>query len=247
MSGQIVDIAIVGAQKSGTTWLAESLSRHPEIYMARGKEAHFFDQIDVQEKGVSRKLFSEKFPKPGKNQKIMDATPSYIYLPGCLESLKKNNPKVRVIAVIRDPGQRAISHYYHSKLLGHEDRNLTLSLLLEKKRLKREADYALLPDSSWRNHSYVDRGRYFHQIQTLISLFPDALVIPFTLLVNKPQEVLNLTQDFLGVERKKLPPLPPMNANIGRRKHKLIASLIRFYTRSDTKATVHLLHWETTF
>jgi len=239
-----VDAAIVGAQKSGTTWLAASLSNHPEIFLAFGKEAHLFDQVEVQEEGVSPALFSEKFPKPNNIQKLLDATPSYMYLPGCLEALKRNNPDVKVIAIIRDPGQRAISHFYHSKKLGHENRSLLVALLQERKKLKKEMSESLRANSSWRNHSYVDRGRYFSQIQALLNLFPEALVIPFTHLGTKPQDVLNTTQDFLGLRRIELPILPPINANFGRRKHRVVSKLIRLYTRSDTRATKKLLQWE---
>ena len=244
MSRQKVDAAIVGAQKSGTTWLAESLSNHPEICLAFGKEAHLFDQVEVQEEGVNPALFSQKFPKPSNIQKLLDATPSYMYLPGCLEALKRNNPDVKVIAIIRDPGERAISHFYHSKKLGHENRSLVFALLQERKKLQNEISESLRANSSWRNHSYIDRGRYLHQMQAILNLFPDALVIPFKHLATKPQEVLNTTQDFLGLRKIELPTLPPINANFGRRKHRVVSKLIRLYTSSDTRATKKLLHWE---
>jgi hypothetical protein len=244
VSRQKVDAAIVGAQKSGTTWLAESLSKHPEICLALGKEAHLFDQAEVQKEGVNPVLFSEKFPKPNDVQKLLDATPSYMYLPGCLEALKRNNPDVKVVAILRDPGQRAISHFYHSKKLGHENRSLVVALLQERKKLKKEMSESLRVNSSWRNHSYVDRGRYLHQMQVLLSLFPDALVIPFEYLATKPQDVLNYTQDFLGLRKIELPTLPPTNANFGRRKHRVVSKLIRLYTRSDTRETKKLLQWE---
>ena len=53
----LVHVAVVGAQKCGTTSLAAVLDRHPQLCLAQGKEAHLFDRADVQRSGVDRDRF----------------------------------------------------------------------------------------------------------------------------------------------------------------------------------------------
>ena len=238
-----VDVAIVGAQKSGTTWLSQILDLHPSITLVEGKEAHLFDQSEVQAFGVSPEHFNKLFPNQDTGKKLLDATPTYLYLPGCLEALKTNNPQVKVIAILRDPGQRAVSHYYHSKRMGFEKRSILGALKKEKHMLARDFMDYLHEDSSWRHHSYMDRGRYFQQIKNLKALFPDALVIPFPQIVSQPAEVLEKVQEFLEIEVIDLQILPSMNSFGKNPKHTFIIKFINMRVRHNLQETFKVLGW----
>jgi hypothetical protein len=238
-----VDVAIVGAQRCGTTWLAESLSQHPEICLARGKEAHFFDSQDVQSVGLSHELFQSSFSTLKSGQLALDATPSYMYLPGSLEALSRHNPQVKVITILRDPGQRAISHYYHSKWRGVENLNLASALIAEQGRLGHHKSDSLAEQSPQRNWSYVSRGRYHTQILRLLALFPQSMVIPFPLMTTHPQQVLTSIQTYLQLNVVDLPILPTLNATPVRDPHRLLASCISTWVKNDTQATLEILGW----
>jgi len=99
----------IGAQKCGTTWLDACLREHPEIYLFQNKEAHFFDSISTLENNLIEKyelLFNNN------SEKIVgEITPSYIYKEHCHKLIHQYNPDLKLIAILRDPTQRAISQY----------------------------------------------------------------------------------------------------------------------------------------
>lgn len=198
--GRRIDAVIVGAQRCATTSLAEVLGGHPQIRLAVGKEAHLFDDADVQARGIDDDIIAAAFGGPDRLDDVLllDATPSYLYLPGALDALAAHNPAARVIVVLRNPGDRAVSH--HRLERGRDAENLPLlpALLAEAARLMRGGD-PLAAKSAARVHSYVDRGRYARQVSRLLTLFPDALVLGFTDLIEHPDPVLARVTEFLGV------------------------------------------------
>jgi hypothetical protein len=237
-----IDAVIVGAQRSGTTWLATSLDAHPNVCLAKNKEAHFFDDSSVQARGLTPQHFAEAFPAIRKDQISLDATPSYLYLPGCLPALKRHNPDAKVVAILRDPGQRAVSQYYHSTYRGVEKQTILAAFLLEQALLRAEARPPLSATSSARDHSYLDRGRYSAQVSNLLSLFPDSLVIPFPLIKFEPSRTLDLVQAYLGIDVTPLPPSEQRNS-VTRPKHRVLAGAVSLFLRSDTRATLRMLGW----
>jgi hypothetical protein len=217
---------------------------HPSINLAIGKEAHLFDDAEIQRNGLSVDKFARFFPVTCENRQNLDATPSYMYLDGCLKALAQNNPSAKVIAIIRDPGHRAISQHYHSKRHGLEAKSLLSALLTEKNRLKQCQDDVLGSNSSSRHHSYVDRGRYSSQIAQIQQLFRNSLFIPFPLISTEPKKVLEKVQQFLGIEVLDLPILPPLNYYGPRSTHPLIRKIIGISLKNDTEKTLDLLGWD---
>ena len=109
---------LVGAQKCGTTALAHFLSQHPEIEMASPKEVHLFDS-STYSRGWSGQRIDEHY-RPHFEQRAGaairgEATPIYMFLPGIASELKRYNPDLKLIVLLRDPVERAISHYYMEK------------------------------------------------------------------------------------------------------------------------------------
>ena len=106
---------IVGAQKCGTTALARFLSRHPEIGMADPKEAHLFDAPDYSG-GWSPKEIDARYRPSFEHCPAAtvrgEATPIYMLLPEVARELHRYNPELKLIVLLRDPVERAISHYY---------------------------------------------------------------------------------------------------------------------------------------
>lgn len=230
---------IVGAQKCGTTTLAAVLDEHPGICLAAGKEAHLFDRADVQHSGPSTDDLERCFPHREPGQLLLDATPSYLYLPGCLEAAAGHNPNLRAIVMLRPPGDRAVSHYGHACRLGFEQRHGLLALSLERRRLRADND-PLAQGSSHRERSYLDRGRYHVQLQRLLALVPRVHVVLMSDLIADPERVVHGVHDFLGVERHPVDALPRLNVGDGRRRPALRA-VAGALTRRDTARTEVLL------
>lgn len=206
-----VDAVIAGAQKSATTSLAAALDAHPGVCLARGKEAHLFDRQDVQQSGPSQADLATFFSHRLAHQLLLDATPSYMFLPGCLEALLDHNPNAHVIIVLRDPTERAISHYFHERRLGREPLPLSLALVMEKRRLRRDRN-PLGINSAHRLFSYANRGRYEQQLEKARSMTRNLMVIDFVDLIMSPGTVINAVFRFLGLEPLPSPDLPSLNA-----------------------------------
>jgi hypothetical protein len=111
---------MIGTMKSGTTALADALCHHPYIHRARtlpgepaehAKEVHFFEKDDAYEKGRSfyERHFERNLP-PG--HVSLDATPEYIYVQFVAERVHKMYGKdIKILVILRDPVERAISHW----------------------------------------------------------------------------------------------------------------------------------------
>ena len=106
-----VDFLIVGAQKSGTSALDEYLRGHSEIQMAKRKEAHFFD---VENNFVSRVDYSKYhalFEDDCGRTRKGEATPIYMYWYEAPKRIWEYNPNMKLMAVLRNPIDRAFSHW----------------------------------------------------------------------------------------------------------------------------------------
>ena len=103
------DFVVVGAQKAGTTSLYRMLRKHPQIHMPRTKELHFFDvHWDRASSGTPTSS------RPGRWEwRRGEATPYYLYRPMVRERMLQVLPKARIVVILRNPVDRAYSHYWH--------------------------------------------------------------------------------------------------------------------------------------
>ena len=230
-----VDFMIVGAQKSGTTALARFLGQHPEIEMSAVKEPHVFDSPDFSPDWSSEEIderYARHFHhKRGAQVRLRgEATPIYMYWRGVPPLLARYNPNLKIIVLLRDPVERALSNYAMQVERGREKLPLWLALLLEPIRLR-------LSERSRREHSYRDRGLYSRQLETLRICFPPANILAIRnrdLLVHHDC-ILRQAFAFLGargdvsIPRERVyPPIARANPNfVGRKAHPLSAAALR--------------------
>lgn len=236
-----IDAAIVGVQRCGTTSLAALLGEHPQICLAVGKEAHLFDDPLVQRDGIAPVRFDGLFPHRRAGQLLLDATPSYVYLPGCIEALVAHNPQVKLIVILRPAAERAVSHHDLERRRGTEHCPVVFALALERWRLWRDGDQ-LAVDSAHRVSSYLDRGRYVAQLGHLRSVTEQVHVVSLAQLVAEPDSVLSGVQHFLGVEPRPLGALPRLNAGMARPAY-LTRRLLERTTRAEMRRSEMLLGW----
>lgn len=155
-----------GAQKSATTTLYNLLRQHPDIYLPDIKELHFFDNEENYSKGISyyeKVLFSEV-----KGEKIIgDITPIYMYLDyvpkRIYNALGKN---IKFIFMLRNPIDRAYSHYWMSYRRGYEKESFEKAVYLEEERIKTGNHKEIMI------FSYINRGFYSKQIKRFLRYFP---------------------------------------------------------------------------
>lgn len=200
---KLLDFMIIGAQKSGTTALSEFLDQHPNIQMALGKETHLFDGEQFDSNWSADEISNEYesfFPESANAELMGEATPIYLYFPEIAERLANYNPDLKLILILRDPTERAYSHYLMEYERGNESKPFWLALLLENYRIAQDKN-PRDESSSKRRHSYRSRGCYARQLENLLSHFPQEqiLVLRNEELRGDHAETLKRVFEFLGV------------------------------------------------
>lgn len=198
------DFLIIGAQRSGTTSLYRYLTQHPEVLPALEKETHFFDLQHHRGLGWYASRFCPAALR-GRQFITGEASPYYLFHPRVPALVRAVLPDVRLIAILRDPAERAISHHAHVVRQGLETLPLAEALARECERLAGEHE-RLLADagyhsSSHQHHSYRARGRYAEQLLRWLALFPteQLCVLWFEDLVAQPAQVLATVCAFLSL------------------------------------------------
>lgn len=102
-------LAVIGAPKAGTTALHHYLDQHPDLVMADPKEPHFFDaNYDADFQGY----LDAFFPNRTKASRLGEATPHSLFVPYVPDRVHKHAPDVQLVAVLRDPVERAYSDWW---------------------------------------------------------------------------------------------------------------------------------------
>lgn len=231
----------MGAQKSGTSTLHQLLSCHPEIYLPKCKEVHYFSLHDHQ----SLNWYGNHYQEANSHQLCGDITPYYLFHPRCPRSIHQALPKVKLIVLLRDPVERTISQFFHAKRHGFEPLDLEAALEAEATRLA-DAEAALQkPGSvhfSHQKHSYLSRSRYREQLQRYEALFPERqiLVCRSEDLFSSMQTCLERITQFLGVSPMSAP--AATQANAGRGEAAKLPNTVRDQLRHALAPTAAAIH-----
>lgn len=195
-----VNFLVVGTQKGGTTALQHFLADHPEIGWGRRsygnpKEVHFFDE-DRHFAGptVDYAHYHAHFPDAEGKLAVGEATPIYMYWPNVPERIHAYSPTMKLVFLLRDPVERAFSHYKMLAVRGREPRSFGAAIR-EEQALRAAGRYV-----PHRMRSYVDRGFYVGQIERMRALFPreQMLFLRSEDLKRRHTETLDRVCRFLG-------------------------------------------------
>jgi hypothetical protein len=214
------DFLILGAQKAGTTALYAYLRWHPEITGPSFKEVSFFDRHYARGETWYRAHLPARprqwiaRQRHGRWPLVGEASPSYLFHPLAPQRVVGLLPRARLIAVLRDPVDRAFSHYQHEVALGRERLSFEDALDAEGERMRGEVERMIRDPSyfseAWWNHTYVARGRYAEQLERWFAVFPrDQLLVLFSDdLAQQPAGTYARVLDFLGVDAHELSSYP---------------------------------------
>lgn len=185
----LIDVCVIGAQKAGSSSMAQWLADHPGICHSRIKETHFWAGEPLgREKPTEREIaqwFDEQFGGARPGQLLVDSSTSYSMFPefaGVVERLHGHNPKMRLIYVLRDPVARIESHLAHSYRNGVID---SVGM--------REIDA---------DPTFIERSSYHLQITRYLERFAtdQVHVVALEDLKRDPVPELEATADFLGID-----------------------------------------------
>ena len=203
---------LVGAQRAGTTSLFRALMSHPLIHSASyHKGVNYFDVN--YERDFS--WYQGHFPTVGSLQRrtrgvtgepiTFEASGYYMFHPCAAERIARHLPEVRLLAMLRDPVERAYSAHKHELARGYETEPFERALDLEDARLDGQAERMLAEPGyqsfSHRHHAYVRRGQYAEQLLRLREFFPpDRIhVLESENFFERPEPTYRGVLDFLGL------------------------------------------------
>lgn len=152
---------IVGAEKSGTTWLADMLRQHPQVFIPAQKELHYFNSRLDEAPELENYNFTKPldwyldFYRPAPPGRMAgEACPAYLWDEAAAARIHDFNPHVRIVMILRDPLERFISAYRYARQRGTVT---ATDLPTIQKKYK-----AFL----------LDRGLYFQQVKRYLDRFP---------------------------------------------------------------------------
>ena len=189
---------IAGAQKSGTTSLYAWLTRHPQIIAPVKKEIYFFNNAELFNKGIS--WYKSFYPLSFRRGFSIDATANTFESENAAQRVKQLLPEAKVIIILRNPVDRAFSHFHMAVKLGFEKTSFEHALSLEEKRIS-EGKH-LVHNYFYQRLAYRTKGIYADQLQPWLNHFPShqLLVLQGELLFHEPKNTYESIQRFLGLE-----------------------------------------------
>jgi len=196
---------VLGASKSATTTLYNILKNHDDIYAPSFKEPHFFNITNNFKKGLE--WYEDTYYHSSDDYKaIIDFTPTYFYTPSCAQRIYESlGADMKFIIILRNPVDRAYSHYLHSKRDGYENKDFIDALISEKSRIdsSRQKDDIL----SELRFSYLAQGDYYKMLTNYLKYYS----LDNFLIINFESEIANgleLTSkrisDFLDIDLSNL-------------------------------------------
>jgi hypothetical protein len=215
---------VIGAQKAGTTALHGYLRQHPAVFMPGWKELHYFSL----KYPLGERWYLSHFPlatsavatrvRHGAPLAAGEATPAYLFDPRSPGRVHAFDPGMKLVVVLRDPVERAYSHYWMEVETRDEARSFEDALAWEQAEVWPELDrWAADPEYvsplPLFGRSYVARGFYCDHLQRWLALFPRDQLIALTSdeLLESPARVLSDVERFLEVPDWQPASYPPEN------------------------------------
>jgi hypothetical protein len=212
------DFLVIGAPKAGTTALHAALARHPALYMSPIKEPKFFlsdgppparggpgDALTYREHVWRREDYEALFHAAPAGMLRGESTPLYMYDRDAMRRIRDLIPGAKLIAVLRDPVERAHSNWTHLWSAGLEPIGDFVQACGEEQR-RIGGGWA----SFWH---YTGLGLYGEQLEHLFTLFPreQVLIFRYRQVVDSPAGTVDRICDFLGVEKGVVTEIPRQN------------------------------------
>ncbi len=194
----------VGPDKAGSSWLHETLIKHPDVYLSRAKDLYYFDRYYAR--GLD--WYGSQFRDAGSEQVVGEVCQDYLFHPEAATRIRDSlGPDVRFMVSLRDPVERAWSSYLYMRKHG-----IGPSTFAEALQTRPEL---------------LEHGRYATGLDRFLEHYPKERihVALFDDLARDPQRFLNGVTDFVGVGRMALlekdlaPKLPAARARSVRLAH----------------------------
>lgn len=207
MKANKVDFFVIGVARGGTTSLYHYLQQHPGIFLPKVKECNFFSSVESLDKEVyanpkpgkeyhmriirSKEVYDALFTEAQPGQLKGEISPAYIWDPTSAKRIYEHNKNAKIIVSLRNPIERAYSHYLMHYHTGYE-RSPSFEEALEASRKE-----------IWGGgNQYLEMGLYHDQLKAYYELFdPERIkVIISEEWTKKNGDALNDIYQFLGLD-----------------------------------------------
>jgi Sulfotransferase domain len=180
---------IIGAQKSGTSSLRKFMERNPNHFFTPRQELHFWNRDREYRDGEGVAEYYENFKGAAHNQIVGEKSPSYLPSSSAAERIAHHLPQVKIVAVLRDPVDRAHSAYLHGLRVGAIPRSRTFS-----QAIRNYQDFQGVPYGD-----VVSQGFYFENLERYFKFFhaKQIHVMSFSQLTQTPNLILPKLMNFL--------------------------------------------------
>jgi len=228
MNLRLPNFLVLGAQKGGTSSLRKILLSHPGIFLPQRKEIHFFSK----HWHLPSSWYSDHFAAAPAEQCCGESTPYYLFHPQAAKRISKLLPEAKLIVLLRDPVERALSQVFHSQRLGLEPLPLAQALAAEPKRLETGDPMHL------QEHSYISRSRYLEQLDRYEELFPanQILVIQSEAFFASPKATWQRIEHYLQLQPAPCPEITP-TVNAGRKESAHVPEHLKLELQNSLRDT----------
>ncbi len=192
-------IFIVGVMKGGTTVLHENLCKHPEVTSGLTKEIHYYSMYHH----FGKKWYDEQFPENDSTYTI-DASPTYftsLRTTQIPELIKNDYPNAKIVIILRDPVQRAISHFNHLQLINKVESLVDMDV---NEFFEQDFKRVLTPtnEKEWYLNQVIEGSNYYYPYQIYKNVLgsKNILVLLNDDLKKSPIETMNKLFDFIELE-----------------------------------------------
>jgi hypothetical protein len=176
------DFLIIGAQKAGTSSLRKFMERNPMHFFTPRRELHFWNRDREYRNGEGVSEYFRNFDDAAPNQLIGEKSPSYLPSQFAAERIAFHLPQVKIVAILRDPADRAYSAYLHGQRIGAIPKSRTFSQAIRDYQNKEGIPYG----------DVVSQGFYFESLERYFKNFDaeQIHVMSFSNLTENPQTIL---------------------------------------------------------
>lgn len=187
---------LIGAQKAGTTALINYMANHPDIFVPKDKEAScFYDDPDCSNR--FKKFSYKKYFDTWKGEKLAGNAPVNLlyFAEESAKRIYRFNDAMKLIAILRNPVERAYSAYWYFVRNGLEKESFETALEREKYIVK-HGNFDELA-----NFTYISHGYYYEQLAHFFRLFNEEqfLILIYDDFKNNPRETLEKIYAFLAI------------------------------------------------
>ena len=209
---QAPDFLIIGASKCGTTSLYYYLSHHKQILFSHKKELNFFKKYF----NLGIDWYLSHFPTITDRENFLtgEATPNYLRFPIVAERIKQYCPHIKLILLLRNPIDRAVSWHYHKQKLGLTNDNLEQAINQEMKLLETLSESDIV-NFGFKQTDNIISGLYYYQIKAWMKYLPrqNFLILKSEDFYCAPETSMEQVFTFLGLSVHKISRYPKINSS----------------------------------